>query len=506
MPHRRRFFVMIALLLMFTAAGGVSARAIYESELCTIEADETIEGNAFVLCGELTVEGRVTGHILGAARLARISGSVDGSVYLVGGQLEIDGTIGKDVHFAGVTLDIHENAVLGNGGIISANFSGTISPSTTINGSVINTAYQLLAGGDITQEINFWGSALHIDGQIGGDVNATVGDSGSNGVSSQISTLLIPLEFLGFEISLVDPGLIVSETADLQGDLTYRAPSPGIIEGQTASAPDFISTAPAQLTEIGEDPQRGLSLYFGRVLREFITLGFIGVVGLLVMPKAMQSTLRPLQIRPLSTFGVGMLSFIMSFPIVLIVFLVSILIVVLLNVLPLDEVALFGAVVLGLANIGGAGLFYFTAIFIARVIVGLALGRLLLRLARRDDGTLRSLLISLGIGLFLLTMGGALPVIGWIVYALALFLGLGAILGAIQTRFQQVRATDPPPPPPGRYTAEFLAVSSVLPYYPEESLPYTPPNRPPMLDDTTRGRGMANLPEGFDINWLNDED
>lgn len=510
MRLRQRITTGLTLFVLLLLTGNVSAREIFDGENCTIDADTVIEGNVLVLCGELTVDGHIEGHLMGAARTAHINGRVDGSVYLVGGHVEVTGEIGRDVHFAGVALDIREGAVFDIGGIVAASFSTTIEEGTTLTGSAIGASYQLIVNGDIEQEIVYWGSALEVRGQIGGDVDATVGDSLSDGASGQIETLLIPLDFFGFDLTLVDPGLRVLAPAQIDGRLTYFAPSPGVIRGTLAESPRFVSNAPAQLGEIGEDPQRGLGLFFGRVLREFATLGLIGLLGLLLMPRQMQATLRPIQVHPISTFSVGMLSFILSFPIVLIIFLISLLTVLLLNILPLDELVLVGAVVLGLANIGGAGLFYFTAIFIARVIVGLALGRFLLRLTRRDDGSFRSLLLSLVIGLFLLTLGGALPILGFIVYALSLFLGLGAILSVIRTRMQQLRGSEAPGEP-GRYTTEMLAVSPpVFASMPGDSETYTPS----FMDDWTleppsrpsRGPGMTNLPPGFDFSWFNDDE
>ena len=79
--------------------------------------------------------------------------------------------------------------------------------------------------------INFWGSALTISGDVGGDVTATVGNSESRNAASNIETLLFPLQF---DVELRNPGLILTESGAIDGQLEYTGPTEGIIRGETA--------------------------------------------------------------------------------------------------------------------------------------------------------------------------------------------------------------------------------------------------------------------------------
>lgn len=497
MRFRRWMTVSLMCLLLFGGVGGVSAREILDGEQCFVPENSTISGNVFVLCGELLVDGHIEGHLIGAARTATINGRVDGSIYMLGGQLDIYGEVGKDVHFGGIVLNVHASAQFSDhGGIIAANLSTAIDPEATIPGSIINLGYQLVIDGNVNREISFWGSSLTIAGEVQGNVYATVGDSESDGVSSEIETLLIPFPF---DVELIDPGLIVADTGIIRGQLNYRGPTEGRLRGTLDQPEIFVATRePITIGGTTEQTRRGLQIYFQHVLDEFITLAFIGLVSLVIAPRTMQMPLRPLQARPLSTLGVGMLSFILSFPIVLIIILFSLLIVFIMGLLPLDDLVLVGGVVLGLANIGGAGLFYFTAIYVARVIVALAVGKLLLRLFWKDDGSMRSLFISMGIGLLLLSMLGSIPVFGWAFNALALFLGLGAILTVIRAQFRRFREAGAPLPPPLplHYADELPA----LPYFPEDAQRFAPP----LIDDLPQPMGLDNLPAGF--RWWKDDE
>jgi hypothetical protein len=500
----RKWLVWMLCALLFVLVGGVSAREVLRGDACTVEADRIIEGDVFVLCEVLLIEGRIEGNLFGAARNALITGTVEGSVYLLAGQLDFGGTMSGNLHFAGVALNTEQPADFTgeSSSLVAASLSSFIAPDVILPGSVLNLGYQLIISGRVDREVNFWGSALTLNGAVERHITATVGDAQSRGVAARIEPLLIPFRFV--EVDLIDPGLTVTESGRIGGDLAYTSPTEGRIEGETAG--DIFYRSSARQLTLGTTVQenaRTLRRYLASVLREFGTLAIFGVIGLLLAPKQMQAPLRPMLTRPLSTFGVGLLSFILSFPIVLIIFLFSILLVIILSLLPLDTIVLFVGLVLGLANIGGASLFYFTAIFIARIIVGLGIGLVVLRLLKRADGSRRDVLIALGVGLLILSAFAAIPEVGWIFQALSLFLGLGGILTVLRNQLRRFRE-DSTVTQPIRYTSPRFSVPNLAqPISVEQAAQYLPP----ALDDgedsiapqpTPRtGPGTDNLPPGF---------
>ncbi len=496
--RRKQRIISITLALLLLVTGVASAREIIQGDQCDIGEDETVTGTLFVLCRTLTVEGRIEGNIIGAATIATIgeTGTVTGSIYLLAGQLDVYGNIGKDLHFAGVVLRVHETVRFStqNGDLISLGLSTVIFPEATVPGNVTNLGYQLIIDGQIGNEVNFWGSALTIGGEIGGNVYASVGDSQSAG-ASQLETLLIPFTL---DVELLNPGLIVIGEGHIGGELEYTGMEEGridgTIDGETVYTP--ISVGPVQLN-LGEEEVTGrqLNLYLSQVIREFTTLGVIGLVGLLLAPRLLQMPIPNLQQRPVSSLSIGLLSFILSFPIVLIIVILSFLVIFTLSLLRLDGVAAAGGIVLGLVSIGGSSLFYFIAIFIARVIVSLALGRMVVRMVAGDNGSQRILLLRLGVGVLILAIIGSLPAIGWVFNAVALFIGLGALLAVLQTQIRTVRETVTPVP-------------ARKPHHPIPQLPRHPQEAqqlpPPIIDSRPLPRGMDNLPEGFEL-WDEDE-
>lgn len=492
--HRVLLFLMIFLL----STGVVSANEVLDGENCTVTPDEIITDNVFVLCGELRVEGRIEGHLIGAARTVTITGSVEGSIYLAAVELNMNGQVGKDIHFAGLALTIDEQTQFehAQGGIISLSLSQTITPGAVVPGRITGLGYQLIVQGSVGSDIGFWGSALQISGDVAGNVTATVGNAESNGASSQIETLLIPFPI---EVELVDPGLIVSEDARIGGTLDYTGATPGIIEGTIAEATIYQPSGQALIGTVTEPSSRTLRHYLRDVLQEFSTLGFIGVVVMLFIPRQMQAPLYYLRIRPISTLGVGMLTFILSFPVFLVIAFFSIVFMLVLSLLPLDDVVIFGGLALTLANIGGASLFYFTAIYIARLIVALAIGKFILHLLQRDDGTWRALFLNMAIGVFILAVFNSIPTFGWGIDALALFMGLGAILSAFRRMVK--RLVDGMPLRTGIYPVSQPDIPLLPPpanYFTDEEVfaaPIIQQNPPPP--------GTENLPEGF--NWWEDK-
>ncbi len=476
---RRRLFIVLALLLVLGNFGAASAstmaRDVLQGDQCVIAADDHLEGNVFVLCRTLVVSGVIDGSLFGGASDIQIDGTVLGSLYLVGAQLNVTGEVGGDIHFAGGVIDLQPSAHLSDphADLISLSLN-TLIENTHVPGSVTTVGYQLLIDGTVGREVSFWGSALTIDSMVGGDVTATVGDPSSTGVT-ELRTLF---DFLPVDIALVSPGLRVGADGMIDGTLRYSGPVEGDIAARLPNPPEF--TPVLAQTDFNLSTQVSfldrLRDYAAQVVREFVSLVLVGVIGLLVMPRTLQAPIYSLRVRPLPSLGVGLLTFIISFPIFLIVILLSVALMLLLSLLRLGDLALIGGLIVNIVNVGAAGLFFFTAIFISRVIVSIALGRLTVRLLLGDRPERYMTYVSLLIGVVLVALAASLPYVGWIFNALAAFFGLGATLMLIQRQLDAARHAARPEPT-----------------YPEEArqLP------PPLIEDTPRAPGMENLPEGF---------
>ncbi|MEO8396302.1 MAG: hypothetical protein ABI700_25140, partial [Chloroflexota bacterium] len=334
---------------------------------------------------------------------------------------------------------------------------------------------QLLINGAVSQEISFWGSALTIRGAVQGDVTATVGDPASTGVS-ELRTLL---GFVPLDVSLVNPGLRITEGGTINGQLRYSGPSEGEIAPVLAHPPEYTAvTSQTGLITPEKSLTENLREYLGAAVRELVSLALIGLAAMLLIPRVVQAPIYSLRVRPLTSFGIGLLTFIISISIFFIVIpLLGFVLVLLLLVLQLSDLAIIAGAIVLLLDLGGAGLFYFGAIFISRVIVCIALGRIVVRVLFGNRPERYMTFVSLLIGVALLALLSTLPYVGFVVNALAAFFGLGAMLNIVQTQVERARE----------------AVVLPEPTYPEQArqLP------PPIIEDKPVGPGMDNLPDGF---------
>lgn len=475
---RRRLIMVVGLLLVVMGNLQVAfAHDVVQGDECTISAGEVIDGNVFSLCRTLTVSGEIDGNLYGAASTILIDGKVDGSLYLVATELSISGSVGGNIHFAGGVLRLQPTALLlsETADVMSLSLS-TEARNARVPGSIISSSYQLVLDGEVGGEVSFWGSALTINSTVEDDVTAAVGNPNAPGVS-ELRTML---GFLNIDVDLSTPGLRVSETGMIDGQLRYEAPSEAEIAVPLPNAPIYTPVAtqndfPAPERSFGEN----LRDFVGSAIREFVGLALIGVVGLLFFPRTLQAPVYSLRVRPLSSFGVGLLTFIISIPLFFILVpLVGTVLVLVLALLQLSDLAVIAAIIVSVLDLGGAGLFYFTAIFISRVVVCLWIGHGFVRSVFRQRSERAMSLISLFIGAAVLALASSLPYVGFFINALAAFLGLGAML---TLTLQQMERT------------QTKAITAV-PLHPEDArqLP------PPIIEDRpSLGPGMDNLPEGF---------
>ncbi len=483
----RRFVMSIILVMGFVLLGGanpVGAREIRQGDQCVISATEEVNGDLFALCRTLDIQGKVNGNVFAAATDAEIRGTVSGDVYIAAGQLIVTGEVGDDLHFAGAVLHVRSNARLQGeqAHLVSISLSTTIDAGVNIAGGIVAAGYQLVLNDAVGQGVNFWGSALRITNRIAGDVDATVGDPNSAGISQQ-QTLLVPFSW---DVELFEPGLMMTEGSVIEGDLRYTGSAEGdlqgMVKGKTTFTPVVVQPDLTQI--ISNQEQGGFGVYGMAVLREFFVLALIGVIGLLLIPRLLQQPIKVINTRPLPSLGVGLLTFVISFPVTLIVVLFILLAVFILLALQFDGlvIGLFSGTLLG-TWLGGTSVFYFVTIFISRVLVCLVVGRGIVRTVVGDDGSMRITYLSLFTGAALIGVLAMLPSVGLFISAFAAFLGLGAILILMQSQFRSFRERGTGLQPARILYTRRSSAGKPLP--------------PPMLDDGNLPLGMDNLPEGF---------
>lgn len=499
MPKSLRL-ILFATALCLLAAGATLARSLRQGEECAVSSDTAIEGTLFTLCQNLIIAGRVEGNVIGIALRSEISGDVGGNVYLAGLELDLNGRIAGDLHYAGLTMNLTAQAGEAHqpvtGQIIFAALSAQIGEAVTIPGPITGLGYQLLLDGAVNGEISYWGSAFALTSNVHGDVFAAVGNPASP--ATDLETLLLPLDI---ELSAVTPGLAIASSATIHGELEYVGPVEAEIGGAVQGSVTYHSTTPAI---IPIRPEHDLSrLFLEQFKREIAELLTVGLLGTIIVPKQFRSPLSNLRKRPASSFVIGMLLFILSFPIALILILITAIIVLLLALLQLDGVLLVIGSLLTLIDLSVIGIFYFTAILVARAIFAIGIGQLLVRIAAGGEAARQMPRISLLAGVMLLASLASLPEVGFLFNALALFMGLGAIAGAIAdwlhsfrgNAYSRQQATVSNQSAP---VSQSLSDRKVEETASRHSAALLPPSSQPV--------GFEDLPEGFDPDNFFSED
>ncbi|HEV3497879.1 MAG TPA: hypothetical protein VHA34_16170, partial [Actinomycetes bacterium] len=160
-------------------------------------------------------------------------------------------------------------------------------------------------------------------------------------------------------------------------------------------------------------------------LRRYLSILVIGVLLLWLLPRMFRRAADTARERPLLSLGVGFLEFIGVIVALVLLILITVLVAVVLGLLGLGSLA--GVTVF--AGLLVAAIVVFLLVlamgFVAQAVVGLALGRLVVR---TDGRSFRGSLGALALGVLVVALVAAIPVVGGWLEALVVLVGLGALL------------------------------------------------------------------------------
>jgi cytoskeletal protein CcmA (bactofilin family) len=126
-----------------------------------VPAEESVEGNAYLVSGRSAVAGTVTGDLVVAAGEAAISGKVLGDVTVVGYRADVSGSVAGDLRVIGGFVTVSGKI---GGDLVVAGGRVAVAPGATIAGALV------AAGGELATEATIAGSLDIVAGHasIGG--------------------------------------------------------------------------------------------------------------------------------------------------------------------------------------------------------------------------------------------------------------------------------------------------------------------------------------------------
>ncbi len=286
MENKIRIAVGVLLLLGFIMLPVGSLMAA-ERDVVIVGTDETREGSTFLAGDEVRMEGTVNGDLYVAGDTISITGSVNGDIIGFARDLMISGPVKGDVR----------------AGAQKIRFRGPVAGSVTVACETLHFEKQAAVGGDVIAGC----SSANVDGLINGSLFAAAGDFFLSGSVNR-------------NVNISVGTLNVADGAAVGGNLTYISSTEGFIapnakiDGEVVWKPEKV--------EVTATKQKS----------PWSIKGFlISLVGILIIywlakklrPQIWDQLAQPARDRLLATGGIGLLLLI-STPILAILAMITI--------------------------------------------------------------------------------------------------------------------------------------------------------------------------------------
>ena len=430
-------FVMLSLVLVPSVAAFegregdhivIGPDEVIEDDLYvgaeSVTIDGVVDGDLFAGAERVIINGTVTGDLVSGAQTIVINGEVEGDVMAFAQSVVIHGKVGDDLRSGAAALQLGEEAMVGDD-LLFGGASIEVMPNSQVGGDLLFGGAQALVEGDVAGDLSVGSSALELTGSVSGDVIAYID------VPEEGEEYLPPM-FYGPQMNIampsVAPGLTISNSAKIDGDLTYTAhndldfPSSAIAGEITREEPyiDVDIEHPAPPT-----PQQVAGFWFMNLLRTIVTLIALGMLMQWLFPNFLASAEYKLQNEPLPSLGWGVVAYAFFFFALLVVFTTMILGAIIFGVLSLGGlsgvIVVLGVLLLFAMTVG----FVLTVTYITKIIVATLGGKLLL--ARVKPEWANHKFYPLAIGVILLALILAIPVVGWLLKLIVVLFALGAL-------------------------------------------------------------------------------
>ena len=423
---------LLAVLLAISPGWAVESQS---GDQVIIGPDEVVDDDLYATANEIVVEGTVRGDLVAFGRSVIVDGTVEGDLIGAGQSVEIGGEVDDDVRIAGQALLLSEGASVGDD-LIAAAYSLQNEPESNVGGTLWYAGYQALLAGTVGEDLAGAANALTLGGEIGGDADVDVdGEEGGAAPPAFVPVPQVP-------IPTVEPGLTLTDSALIGGNLTYQSSTEAQIDPGARIEGDVVREERPVEEEEEEAARSPLTETVLDALGSLVALVLVGLLLVWIVPGWIRHRAYTVLDRPLASLGWGLLGLV-AFPILgVVVLLVTILLAIVLGLLTLGGlVALI--IVLGLLAEAALVLALWVSTgYLAQIVVSFLAGVLLVEAIRPGRG--RGRVLPLVVGLILYVVLRAIPVLGPLVGLAVVLLGLGAISHWVWTKLRRSRASTSP--------------------------------------------------------------
>lgn len=367
---------ILVVLIILLAPVAAQAATFRSQDNVTIPSDETISDDLYISGGTVTIDGTVNGDVIAAGGNVIINGPIRDDLIVAGGTVNLNGQVGQTARVAGGTINVRGR--IGQDLVVAGGNVDVASGATIMRDIVLAGGNATIRG---TADRRLYGAigSLVIDGRIGDDANLEVGE------------------------------LRLTNRAVIDGNLNYRSEN----RAQIASG--------ARITGETNFRQRPRTDRTGQAVLSFI-LSFLaafvfGVLLLLLFPARTVEVAETIGRSPWVSLGLG-------FAALFLVPAAAILLLLLVITIPISLTVVF---------------LYILGLYLAKIFVGLFLGRFITGRFKIGGGNYVALLI----GLLIIMLLGLIPFLGGLVRFFYILFGLGAAVWVLYRIISERRTQRP---------------------------------------------------------------
>jgi cytoskeletal protein CcmA (bactofilin family) len=363
-----KILIISALIVVPLGVWGASNNS---NDQILIAENDVVSGNLLAASKNITVDGTVSGDVIAAAQSITINGRVEGDVLVAAQNVVVNGEVGGNIRVIGNSVTINSQVTR------NVNAFGSdvvIGKDSRIGWDAILIASSAQVKGTITGALNSYVQNIIVSGKIGKNVDIKTYDK------NQAQKIIITKETI------------------INGDLNYSSATKAEIESGASISGQTNYQAPVV------QKKNVVSAWIWSRVFSILSLLLIGLIFLFITTKHTDNILRTLKTKPAKSFLVGAIVFLIIPPLVLVLAITII-------GLPLAAI---------LFSLWSAG------IFLAKAMVSIFVGTLLIKdLMKKPQAPL---FWSLIFGTLIMSILFSLPVVGWIISLLTIWLGLGGFL------------------------------------------------------------------------------
>jgi cytoskeletal protein CcmA (bactofilin family) len=363
-----KILILVMIFLSAALVFGTTVNAAIGQNSEGLKSGQTISGPGFFAGNLVQVDGTVEGTTFAAGQEIRINGIINGDLFVAGQTIYVNGKINGNIYAAGQNLSIGTQS---SGDAFLAGQNVDINKEAVIGRDLFAGGARVSLAGTVQRLFSGGGSDILISGSVGQDANLEAEN-----------------------INLLDGAVI-------KGNLSYKSANQAVIaSGSTISGQtnwQYVSTQPK--------PKRNTYLDdLGSALLSIASAILIWFLVRIWRPGLWAKNARFIAEQPLKTLGTGALTLLVT-PLLIILIMVTVI-----------------GIPIGII----LGLVYGVTIYLSKIIVAVFIGSWL---TKRFNWTERHkgiwpVLLSLVILVILLKV----PILGFLVWLLVVFAGLGSFV------------------------------------------------------------------------------